>query len=412
MPTQQSTPYHQRQLFIASCLALVTTAMVFSVRAAVLDDLGAHFHVNKEAVGIFAGKAFLGFAAAIFLGGPLCDAVGMRTLLALACLLHLSGILLTIFAPSYDVLIWATFVVGLGNGLVEGVINPLIATIYPDQKTHKLNRLHAWWPGGLIIGGLAAYALTLVGLGWQIKMGLILIPAVTYGSMTLGQKFPATERVASGVSTGEMFREAFRPMFLLLALCMVLTATTELGPNQWMESVLRQTAKTPGILVLVYVSGLMFVMRFFAGPIAHRISPIGLLLGSAALSGVGLFALSYANDPFTAFAAATVFGIGVCYFWPTMLGVTSEQFPRGGALLLGLMGAIGNVAVDRALPIMGRLYDELGAAAAFRYVTLAPVALVVLFGVMVVYYQSKGGYRAVKIGEGEVAEETGTAATA
>jgi MFS family permease len=389
---------NRRRLFVASCLALVTTAMVFSIRAAVLDDLGAHFNVNKEAVGIFAGKAFLGFAAAIFLGGPLCDAFGMRPLLVLACGLHLSGVLLTIFAPSYDVLVWATFVVGLGNGLVEGVINPLIATIYADQKTHKLNVLHAWWPGGLVIGGLAAYALTLAGLGWQIKVGLILVPAVIYGIIALGQKFPATERVASGVSTGEMFRQALRPMFLLLAGCMVLTATTELGPNQWMESVLRQTAQTPGILVLVYISGLMFVLRFFAGPIAHRISPVGLLLACSALSAVGLWALSYADSAVTAFAAATIFGVGVCYFWPTMLGVTSEQFPKGGALLLGLMGAVGNVAIDRALPLMGRVYDEYGAASAFRYVTVAPIALVVIFGAMFLYFRARGGYRAVKLG--------------
>lgn len=391
----------RKRLFIASCVALATTAMVFSVRAAILDDLGAHFQVNKELVGIFAGKAFLGFAAAILIGGPLCDWLGMRTLLGVGWLLHVSGVLLTIFAPSYGVLEAATFIVGLGNGLVEGVINPLAATIYSDQKTHKLNVLHAWWPGGLIIGGLSAYGLTKFGFGWQIKMLIILIPAVIYGVMIVGQKFPATERVTSGVSAREMFREALRPMFLLLAFCMVLTATTELAPNQWMESVLRNIAHTPGILVLVYISGLMFVMRHFAGAIAHKISPIGLLLGCAVFSAIGLFALSYAYDAFTAFAAATVFGIGVCYFWPTMLGVTSELFPRGGALLLGLMGAIGNIAVDRALPLMGSIYDEYGAAQAFRYITIAPILLVVIFGAMFVYYRATGGYRAVKIEQGE-----------
>jgi MFS family permease len=387
----------RKRLFIASCVALATTAMVFSVRAAILDDLGVHFQVNKELVGIFAGKAFLGFAAAILIGGPLCDALGMRTLLGVAWLLHVSGVLLTIFAPSYGVLESATFIVGLGNGLVEGVINPLVATVFSDQKTHKLNVLHAWWPGGLIVGGLSAYVLTKLGFGWQIKMTIILIPAAIYGVMIIGQKFPATERVTSGVSAREMFREVLRPMFLLLAFCMVLTATTELAPNQWMESVLRNIAHTPGILVLVYISGLMFVMRHFAGAIAHKISPIGLLLGCAALSAIGLFALSYAYDTFTAFAAATVFGIGVCYFWPTMLGVTSELFPRGGALLLGLMGAIGNIAVDRALPLMGKIYDEYGAAQAFRYVTIAPILLVVIFGAMFAYYKARGGYRAVKI---------------
>ena len=391
----------RRRLFVASCFALVTTAMVFSIRAATLDELGSHFHVNKELVGIFAGKAFLGFAAAILIGGPLCDAVGMRPILLLACLLHISGVLLTIFAPSYGVLEAATFVVGLGNGLVEGVINPLIATVYADEKTHRLNMLHAWWPGGLIIGGLSAYALARLGFGWQLKMGVILIPAVVYGWMTVAQKFPATERAASGVSAGRMFQEALRPAFLLLASCMVLTAATELAPNQWMESVLRNIAHTPGILVLVYISGLMFVMRFFAGPIVRKVSPIGLMVACSLLSSVGLFALSYAYNAFTAFAAATVFGIGVCYFWPTMLGITSEQFPKGGALLLSVMGAIGNVAVDRALPLMGKIYDRYGAAQAFRYVTLAPAVLFFVFAAMFVYYKARGGYRAVHLSREE-----------
>ncbi len=395
----------RKRLFVASCIALMTTAMVFSIRAAILDDLGAHFHVSKELVGIFAGKAFLGFAAAILIGGPLCDALGMRALLSVAWLLHISGVLLTIFAPSYGVLELATFVVGLGNGLVEGVINPLIATVYPDEKTHRLNMLHAWWPGGLIIGGLAAYALTELGLGWQIKMATILIPAIVYGWMIVEQKFPATERVASGVSAREMFREVLRPMFLLLAFCMVLTAATELAPNQWMESVLRNIAHTPGILVLVYISGLMFGMRFFAGPIARKVSPIGLMLSCSALSGIGLFALSYAHDAVTAFAAATVFGIGVCCFWPTMLAITSEQFPRGGALLLGLMGAIGNMAVNRTLPLMGRIYDQYGAAESFRYITIAPIVLVCIFGAMFLFYKAQGGYRAVKIKQGADAEQ-------
>ena len=390
----------RKRLFVASCMALMTTAMVFSVRAATLDDLGAQFHVNKQLVGIFAGKAFLGFAAAILIGGPLCDALGMRALLCAAWFLHISGVLVIIFAPSYGVLELATFVVGLGNGLVEGVINPLVATAYPEVKTQKLNILHAWWPGGLIIGGLAPYALTRLGLGWQAKMASILVPAIIYGLMIVGQKFPATERVASGVSASEMFREAIRPMFLLLASCMVLTAATELAPNQWMESVLRNIAHTPGILVLVYISGLMFIMRNFAGTVARKISPIGLMLGCSALSGIGLFALSYAYNAFTAFAAATVFAAGVCYFWPTMLGITSELFPKGGALLLRVMGAIGNIAVDRALPLMGRIYDRYGAAQSFRYVTVAPLVLVFVFGLMFLYYKTHGGYRAVKIQRG------------
>ncbi|HID08034.1 MAG TPA: MFS transporter [Armatimonadetes bacterium] len=389
--------YNRTRLFVASCVALVATAMAFSVRTDIMDALSEHFILTKAQVGWVAGAAFWGFATSILIGSPLCDVFGMGRLLTAAFWLHIVGVLGTIFAPGFWILWFATLSVGLGNGLVEAVINPLIATIYADEKTHKLNVLHAWWPGGLIIGGLVAYALTQAHLGWQVKMATILIPALIYGGLILGQKFPATERVASGVPTSEMFREALRPMFLLWMFCMLLTAATELGPNQWMQSVLQKIANTPGILVLVYVSGLMFVLRFFAGPIVERISPIGLLWCSALLSAIGLFWLSYAHSVATAFVAATVFGVGICYFWPTMLGVTSERFPKGGALLLGLMGTAGNISVAFVLPIMGKIYDSFGPAMAFRYVALLPVLLMIIFGALFIYYRSIGGYQAIKL---------------
>jgi fucose permease len=279
-------------------------------------------------------------------------------------------------APGSNTAFWvlwiATFLEGSGNGLVEIAINPLAATLYPKQKTHFLNILHAWWPGGLILSGLLILFLVdpILGLsgdsvsperaslGWKIKMGMLLVPLVIYGVMCLGQRFPVTERVQAKVSTGEMFLQVLRPMFLLWAFCMLLTASTELGPNQWQESVLKRTAHVSGTLIFVYTSGLMFVMRFFAGPLAHRFSPVGMLTGSAALSAAGLYWLSSVNNPIMAFVAATVFGVGIAYFWPTMLGVTAERFPKGGALLLGLMGSFGNLAISQALPQMGAIYDS------------------------------------------------------
>ncbi len=395
---QQAVSRNRRwRLFVASCFALVATAMAFAVRTDIMDALSTHFHLTKEQTGWVAGAAFWGFAISIFFGSPLCDALGMGTLLGLAFLSHSLGVLSTIFAQDFWMLWSATLLVGIGNGLVEATINPLIATLYPDEKTHKLNTLHAWWPGGLILGGLGAFALTQLGFNWQVKMATILIPTLIYGALFLGQKFPPTERVQSGVSTSEMFREALRPLFLLWLGCMFLTASTELGPNQWVGDVLTKTAQVPGILVLVYVSGLMFVLRFFAGPIAHRLSPIGLLRVSAVLATIGLFTLSYATNPVTAFASATLFGIGVCYFWPTMLGVTSEQFPKGGALLLGLMGTAGNLSVAFILPLMGKVYDNYGPAMSFRVVALLPLVLVIIFSTLHLYFQSKGGYRPVKL---------------
>ncbi|PYQ01394.1 MAG: MFS transporter [Acidobacteria bacterium] len=413
-----------RRIFVASCLALLTTSMMFSIRGDIADALSADYHLTKEQIGAMYGPAFSGFTLSIIIAGSLVDWLGMRNLLLASSLGYVGSILVILFAPrpagSVDsifgnsatlILYAAILVTGLSQGLVEAVINPLIATIYSNDKTSKLNMLHAWWPGGLVVGGLISFALTkALGLdapgataetlthGWQIKLAVVILPAIVFGAMILGQKFPATERVAAGVSTGEMFREMFRPMFLLWFACMWLTASTELGPDQWVASVMGNVAHMHGILILVYTAGIMFVLRFFAGPVAHRLSPLGLLTMCAALSAVGLFALSNATSAALAFGAATIFGVGKTYFWPTMLGVTSEQFPRGGPVLLAVMGGAGMLSVSFILPIMGRWYDQYGAAAAFRYVAVLPVILTAVFGGLYLYYRARGGYKAVAIG--------------
>lgn len=370
-----------RRLFVAGCIALITSAFSFMIRQDISDPLAAEFSLTKQAIGEVMGAAFLGMAVSMLAVAPLCDYIGMGKVLLLAWLCHLTGILGTIFAPkppavsadlSYWILWGSTFLVGSGNGLVEIAINPLAATLFPTQKTHYLNVLHAWWPGGLIMSGLLASLVidpimglnsaspssATASLGWKIKMGLLLVPLCIYGVMLLGQKFPATERVQANVSTKDMFLEALRPMFILWAFCMLLTACTELGPNQWQKSVLTRTANLNGTLVFVYTSGLMFVMRFFAGPLAHRLSPVGMLTASAFFAGIGLYWLSFASGAIVALLASTIFGIGIAYFWPTMLGVTAERFPKGGALLLGLMGSFANLAISQALPQMGAIYDS------------------------------------------------------
>jgi hypothetical protein len=194
--------------------------------------------------------------------------------------------------------------------------------------------------------------------GWKFKMAILLAPLALYGLLCVGQRFPATERVQAKVPARDMFLQVFRPLFLLWAFCMLLTASTELGPNSWQESVLKRTAHVSGTLIFVYTSGLMFFLRFFAGPVLHRISPIALLTGFALLAASGLYLLSVVDTPLMAFVAATIFGIGIAYFWPTMLGVTAERFPKGGALLLGLVGSFGNLAIAYVLPQMGAIYDS------------------------------------------------------
>ncbi len=405
------------QLFFASCVALVATSMIFSVRADILGAWEHYFQSTSEAIGYAILPAFWGFTIAIFIGGQLCDLIGMRALLGLAFLAHVVGTVLTIFAPTIAVLGLATLIIGLGNGFVEAGINPLVATIYPDQKTVKLNTLHAWWPGGQIIGGLAAFLLTLLfvramGLSdpgevvkyghiWKIKQAVVLIPMVIYGYLFLKLRLPPTERVQSGVSTAEMYREMFRPMFLVFLFGMLLSAATELGTVQWISEIMNEIALKNGILVLVWINIIMLVGRLFAGPMVHRFNPVGLLIGSALLSAIGLVAMAKVSGPASAFGASFIFALGICYFWPTMLGITSERFPKGGAVLLGLMGAAGMASAGVAQPWLGGLKDRLGASGALTTVAILPAILFVMYLIVYISDRARGGYRVERLTPGQ-----------
>jgi len=351
---------NQQRLFIGSCLALVATSVAFATVGAIMLALKREFVLTNEEVGWIGGAALWGFAITQLIFSPLCDSLGMRLLLRLAFLAHLLGALIMMVSTGFWMLFSGALVIAMGNGLVEAACNPLVAALYPDNKTIKLNQFHVWFPGGIVLGGLAAYGLDAIGItSWQIKLALILIPTTLYGVMLLTQKFPATEGVQSGVSMGEMFKATFTtPLMLLMLLCMAMTASIELGPNRWVPAVL-EAGGIAGILVLVWINGLMAAMRYKAGALVHRLSPTGILLASALVSGIGLFWLSYAESGVMAFASATVFALGVCYFWPTMLGFVSERIPKSGALGLGLMGAMGMAVVGLATaPIMGRIADQ------------------------------------------------------
>jgi len=400
------------RLFVASCISLVTTSMVFAIRGDIEPAMSAAFQLSAQQMGLIWSPAFWAFTIAIFVSGALVDVVGMRALHILSAIGYLLGVALVVVAPypgapvasifdttGTTMLYAGFFTMGLSQGLVEGVINPLVATLYSKEKTRKLNMLHAWWPAGMIIGGLLAYALTGFGASWQIKLSLILIPAATYLIMALTQPYPKTERVASNISTGEMWREAGRPIFLLLFVCMWMTAAVELGPDQWFPSVMGALTGIQGILFLVYTAGLMFVLRTYFAGIAHA-SPIRTLVVCSVLVAVGLYwlgSLQPGASPIIAFAAATIFGIGKTYFWPTMLGVTAEQFPRGGALLLSLMGGAGMLSVAVVLPIMGARIDSLGAGAALQLVAGLGMVLAVIFGGLFVYFRARGGYQPVTL---------------
>lgn len=360
----QASSIHSGRLFLASCLSLIATSVAFAVIGDIMGPLKTAFVLTNEQVGSIGGAALWGFTLSIIVLGPLCDLLGMRNLLRFAFVCHLAGPLLMMFAKPGPNGFWTLFagalILALGNGTVEAACNPLVATIYPENKTTKLNQFHVWFPGGIVIGGLLCFLFSKLGLdSYKLRLALIIIPALIYGVLFTGQKFPLTERVQSGISfLGMVGATLGRPLFIVLFLCMGLTASLELGPNRWIPSIL-QAGGMSGILVLVWISGLMAVLRFFAGPIVHRISPTGMLLLSAILAGCGLYWLSFAESMGMALAAATVFAFGVCYFWPTMLGVVAERVPKGGALALAMMGGMGMLASGMiASPELGRIADR------------------------------------------------------
>jgi MFS family permease len=347
------------RLFLGSCLSLIATSVAFAVIGDIMGTLKNEFVLTNAQVGMIGGAALWGFTLSMIALGPLCDALGMKRLLNFAFLCHLAGPLIMIFANGFGMLFTGALVLALGNGTVEAACNPLVATLYPENKTVKLNQFHVWFPGGIVIGGLLCFALSQMGNNsWQLRLCLVMIPAIIYGILFIGQNFPATERVQSGISFGGMCKATFlRPFFWVMFICMGITASLELGPNRWIPAIL-QSGGMHGILVLVYITGLMAVLRQFAGSFVHKLSPPGLLCISAVLAGAGLYWLSFAESLGMAIAAATVFALGVCFFWPTMLGVVSERIPKGGALALAMMGGMGMLASGMiASPLIGTAAD-------------------------------------------------------
>jgi MFS family permease len=418
---------HANRLFLGCFASMFATSFAFIVRAMLITEWGQRFGLTEAQKGaIFPGAALFPFAISIVLFSLFIDNVGYGKTMVFAFLGHVIGTVVTMLAvtttdsnTAYQYLYFGTFITALANGAVEAVINPVTATIYPRNKTHYLNILHAGWPGGLVLAGILS--IFLVGkVSWIWVIALVFIPTVIYGIMLFGRKFPVQERVAAGVSYADMMREfgaagAFllawfltmaaltvasvfvpadaqasstwiqannwappivailtaivffamyksfgRPMFVFLLLVMILLATTELGTDGWITDLLRPTFGNNAGWILVYTSLIMFVMRFFAGPIVHRINPLGLLCVCAAIAVVGLYVIgSSGGNGWLLFAAASLYGVGKSFFWPTTLGVVSEQFPRGGALTLNAMGGMGMIAVGvLGGDVLGTLVDK------------------------------------------------------
>ena len=358
----------REKLFWASCLALLVTSLSFGIRAGMLGTWATEFNLSATQLGTIAATAFWGFPVAVVIGGMVVDAIGMKRLLMLAFFFHLLGILLTVFAGSLGDPFWALFIstlfIGIANGTVEAACSPLVTSLYTENKTTKLNHFHLWFPGGIVIGTLIVYFYNKAGIGsiggfapWQVQVATMLIPTLIYGYMFSRLKFPVTERVAAGVSTSEMYKSLLTPLFLFMILCMFGTAITELFTGQWIDLLLRNVTDN-AILVLTLTTGVMVIGRGLAEPVVHKFSPQGVLLMSSILAALGLYMLGHTTGNML-FVGALVFGMGVCYFWPTMLGFVAENIPKTGAVGINLMGGAGMFAVSIYMMFMGGFYDRL-----------------------------------------------------
>jgi len=347
----------RNKLFVASCLGLLVTGLSFGIRAGILNGLGTEFNLSAEQLGTIAATAFWGFPLAVIIGGMVVDAIGMKKLLVAAFIFHLMGIVFTVFAGGYWTLFLSTLLIGIANGTVEAACNPLVASIYPDNKTTKLNHFHLWFPGGIFIGTLIVFLLNKINIGWQVQVGLMIIPTLIYGYLFSKLEFPVTERVSKGVSTGQMYKALLNPLFIFMLILMFGTAITELFTGQWIDVLLRNVTNN-AILILTLTTGIMVIGRGFAEPIVHKFSPQGVLLISAILSTLGLYLLGHTTGNMV-FLGAFVFGMGVCFFWPTMIGFVAENLPKTGAVGLNLMGGVGMFAVSIYMTFMTKYYDQI-----------------------------------------------------
>jgi len=498
------------KLFYACFTAIVTTAFGFILRAIVLPQWGIDFKLTQTQLGEIAGVGLWPFAISIVLFSLVIDRIGYKTAMFFAVFCHIASAILTIFATGYWMLYIGSFICAIGNGTVEAVANPVVATMFPKEKIKWLSRLHAGWAGGLVLGGVMALLLG-VHIRWEYKIALILIPTIVYALMSISRKFPLNERVQAGISYKEMLQEVGaggaliivaliifqlgavfgwstptniiitllitagfgyytrsfgQPLFIVLLLIMIPLATTELGTDSWITDLMTPEMNKIGFQagwVLVYTSAIMFVLRFFAGPISHKFSSPGLLAICSAIAAIGLYAMSFSAGS-VILIAATIYGLGKSFFWPTMLGMVSERFPKGGALTLNITGGLGMIAAgvigagilgfiqDKSVDQKITTYDQTHQTAihrtyvteqktsffgdykaldqtklatadvdqqrtvttirdaakkeALRYIVIFPLIMFVSFVLLILYFRSKGGYKAITINQTEEPEAT------
>ncbi|WP_266365151.1 MFS transporter [Tellurirhabdus rosea] len=346
---------NQSRLFNASCFALITTAFSFSIRAGILPQLGTSFGLSAEQLGFINSMWFVGFPISMIIGGLVYYSVGPKIIMQVAFLCHALGILLTIYAGGYSTLLISTLFIGIGNGCTEAACNPMIADMYSGEKMNKmLNRFHMWFPGGIVIGSLISDFMTKAGLPWQAQIWVILIPTLIYAFLFFGQTFP-TAKMAASTSLSSNFKAMLSPLYLFMFCCMALTAISEFGPQQWVGLIMAKSGAQP-MWILALTTGLMAIGRFFGGPIIHRLDQTGVLLGGAVFAALGIYLFSTQTGAM-AYVAAVFFALGVCYFWPTMVGFVAERIPASGALGMSIIGGVGMFSTSIFQPIIGGWID-------------------------------------------------------
>ena len=342
---------HRGRLFAGICLALIPTGASFGIVSNILVPLKTDFILTNYQVGLIGGAALWGMAISLLVLGPLLEAFGLKNGTRFAFVAHLTGITLMIAAaakagdPSaFWILMIGAATLAVGNGMIEVAGNPLVAALFPENKTTRLNLFHAFFPIGIILGGVVGFLLANYGgpFGrWPFQLGVIYVPILAYGWLVLPERFPRTENAQAGLPVAEMFRYTLtHPLFLLMLLMMAITTSMELGPMRWVPAVL-EAVGMHGILVLVWISGWMVVLRLLATHFVERLAPTGMLLGASILTGSGLFLLSYVEGMWSALAVATIFAWGVAFFFPTMVGFVSERMPKTGSLGIVLTAGVG-----------------------------------------------------------------------
>lgn len=347
-------------LFNASCLALITTAFTFAIRAGILPQLGEEFGLSAEQLGFINSMWFLGFPISMILGGLFYHTIGPKNIMNIAFISHTIGILTTIYAGGYSTLLISTLFIGFGNGCTEAACNPMIADMYTGVKMNKmLNRFHMWFPGGIVLGSLISKFMTDSGFGWEAQIWIMMIPTVAYAILFFGKAFPKPS-VEGVTSVASNLKAMTSPVYIFLFVCMALTAITEFGTQQWANVVLDSSGAS-GMLILALTTGVMAVGRFFAGPVVGKLGQTGVLLGGAIFATIGIYMFSVVTGPM-AYAAALVFAVGVCYFWPVMVGAVAQRVPLSGALGMSIIGGIGMFSTAIFQPVIGRWIDTSRAA--------------------------------------------------